>query len=212
MKKNVAVCLTLALLGPALAGCKTHSATTPLGGGYEEVTHPVRNFSPMDEPEPPRVSLEYKGTNDVAIPIWPSLYGVNEIIHGQLAIFVGDKAYIESDRVTHPRLFAVKWPDLPLDITDQVLRRWSRANGKNLNTARDRLNLITPEENDDGLLLRLDFVTPDELSTREDWPDRSALTLTWGQIDEIMSTVKTNGIPEKDLRWGTSYIGETSKR
>ena len=46
-------------------------------------------------------------------------------------IFVGDKAYLEPDRVTHPRLFAVKSPELPLDITDEMLWRWSKASFTN---------------------------------------------------------------------------------
>ena len=155
--RNFTGCLILAMLAPIWAGCQTHKSIMPLGNGYEEVSHPKRTFIALDEPVPPRVSLQYRGTNDTVTPVWPSLYGVGEVFHGKLAIFVGDKAYIEPDHVTHPRLFAVNSPDLPLDITDEVLQLWSRAAGKNFNTARDRFVAVTPEENNGRLELHFEF-------------------------------------------------------
>jgi hypothetical protein len=200
--------LVVALLAPIWAGCQTHKSITPLSNGYEEVSHSKRNFIALDEPVPPRISLQYRGTNDTVTPVWPSLYGVGEVFHGELAIFVGDKAYIDPDRVTHPRLFAVKSPDLPLDITDEVLREWSQAANKNFRTARDRFVAVTPEENNGRLELRLEFSAPDELSGPDDFPKESAVRLNWSQVEAIMQAVKTKGVQLKDLRWDTPYIGE----
>ena len=127
--KNRLARLALALLGLGVSRLPDPQTVAPVGHGYEEVSHPHRAF--LDEPEPPRVAFQHRATDGKITPIWPSLYGVNEVIKGDLAIFVGDKAYVEPERVTHPRLFAVISPALPLDITEEVLWRWSKANGKN---------------------------------------------------------------------------------
>jgi len=197
----------LLLLTLAGAGCKTHTTIVPLKHGYEEVSHPYHTL--IDEPAPPRISFQYRGTNNVVTPIWPSLYGVNDIIHGELAIFVAEKAALDPARITHPRLFAVRSPELPLDITDEVLWRWSHANGKSFPKTLEKLAMVTPEERNDGIELRLDFWPQGSWSAeREDWPEQGSLQLDWRQIDEIMGRVKTKGVIEKDLRWHSAYIGE----
>jgi len=189
------------------AGCQTHTTVVPLKNGYEEVSHPHHTL--IDEPEPPRISFQHRGADGVVTPIWPSLYGVNDVIKGDLAIFVAEKAALEPARVTHPRLFAVRPPELPLDITDEVLWRWSQANGKDFAKTLQKLALVTPEEKKGGLELRLEFWTPTTWAAeREDWPEQSSLQLGWRQVDEIMQRLKTKGVMEKDLRWHTSYIGE----
>src|ERR1017187_7081333 len=102
--KNPA-CLALALLCLGSAGCETHKIVAPLGNGYEEVTHPSR--ATTDETDLTRISFEYRGSDGKTILIWPSLYGVNEVVKGNLAIFVGDVSYVEGDsKGTWPRLFA----------------------------------------------------------------------------------------------------------
>jgi hypothetical protein len=206
--RDFTACLALATLATTWAGCQTHKSVMPVGEGYEEVSHPTRNFIMLDEPTPPRISFQYRSADSTVAPIWSSLYGAGEVIHDGLAIFVGDKAYIESDRVTHPRLFAVKSPALPLDITDEALRDWSQAAGKDFNTARDRLTVITPEENNDHLELHFEFSAPDELSGPDNWPKQSALRLDWSQVDAMVQAVKTKGFEQKDLHWKTPYIGE----
>lgn len=213
------------------AGCQTHTTVVPLKNGYEEVLHPHHTL--IDEPPPPRISFQYRDRNNVVTPIWPSLYGANNVIKGDLAIFVAEKAAIEPERVTHPRLFAVRspvapldstdktlvvlphgevggfGPVVPLDITDEVLWRWSQANGKDFKTTLEKFAMVTPEENNGGLELHLEFLTPSDYAlARDDWPDQGSLQLDWRQVDEIISRVKTKGVMEKDLRWHTAYIGE----
>ena len=197
----------LAAVGAGCTGCLTHGSVTALGHGFEEESHPYHAL--IDEPPPPRMSFQYRDTNGVVIPIWPSLYGVNEVIKGDVAIFVGDKAYVDPDRETHPRLFAVKPPSLPLDITDEVLARWAKAAGKNFTQARQQFNLATPVENNGRIDLRVDFGSVDKwTSTRGDWPDQVILQLDWAQVDDIMRTVKEKGVTQSDLRWHTPYIEE----
>jgi hypothetical protein len=178
-----------------------------LGDGYEEVSHP--HHALIDEPEPPRIALQYRGADGVVTPIWPSLYGVNDVVKGGLALFVGEKAYVQPDRVTHPRLFAVRSPALPLDITDEVLRRWAQANGRDVNQARQKITLISPEEADGGVAVHLEFWTGDPwVSGQPTWPEQSSLRLDWRQVEDIMRTVKAKGSEQTDLRWHTAYIGE----
>ena len=184
-----------------LTGCQLPKSVAPVGSGYEEVSHPKRAF--LDEPPLPRVSFQHRGTDGKTSLIWPSLYGASEVIKGNLAIFVGDKAYVEPDKVTHPRLFAVKSPELPLDITDEVLWRWSKTAGKDFAKALERYSLVIPEEKNGRLELHLDF-----WSEEKDWPDQSDLQLDWNQVSDILRAVKTKGVVEKDLRWHTPYIGE----
>jgi hypothetical protein len=213
LPKNSAACLILALLVPGWAGCKTHTTIAPVSNGYEEVSHPNRTFVLFDEPLAPRVSFQHRDADGTVTLIWPSLYGVSEVVKSDLAIFVGDRAYIEPERVTHPRLFAVRSPDLPLDITDEVLREWSKATGRDYNRAQDNFTLVTPGEKNGRLELRLEFSPADEMSgNRADWPEQSALLLDWNQVEEIMRTVKAKGTEQKDLRWKTPYIGESAKR
>jgi hypothetical protein len=198
--------ITFAVLCVGLTGCQTHKAFVHLENGYEEVKHPKHTF--LSQGAPPRISFEFQGADDKAILIWPSLYGVKEVVKNDLAIFVGDKAAIDDgSKEIHARLFAVKSPELPLDITDEILWRWSKANGKAFSKTLQRFNLVTPQEVNGQLELHLDFLPGDYLSD-DDWPDAGDLQLNWQQVSEIMRSVQKRGILENDLRWHTPYIGE----
>jgi len=194
--------LLSALLCLSLAGCTTPAGIHPLSGGYEEVTH---SRGGMRDPDDVRISFVYQGPDGKTTLVWPSLYGVDEVINGDLAIFVGDKTYVSSDpndpRGTRPRLFAVRSPALPLDITDEVLWRWSQATGKNFETALQLFSMVTPEEKNGRLELQLEFWTQER-----DWPDKATLQLDWNQVAGIMREVKEHGTVRRDLRWGTPYI------
>jgi hypothetical protein len=173
-----------------------------LGGGYEEKDHPNRSSA---APADTRVSFQYRAPDGKITLIWPSLYGVGEVIKGDVAIFVGDKAYVQPDsdnpRGTKPRLFAVRSPALPLDITDEVLRQWSKKSGKDFMKALDCVNMVTPVEKDGQLDLKLEFWTEEK-----DWPDTSILQLDWNQVSDIMRAVKEKGVVRRDPRWGTPCL------
>jgi hypothetical protein len=202
--KNPIVHFSLAILCAGLAGCALHHpVVAPLGNGYEEVSHPTR--ASMSQPELMRISFLYRAPDGKTTLIWPSLYGVGEVIKGDVAIFVGDKAYVSSDPNDpwgmKPRLFAVRSPALPLDITDEVLWRWSQASGKDFEKAEQLFSMVIPEEMNGQLELQLEFYTEEK-----DWPDKSTILLSWDQLSDIMREVKEHGIAHKDLRWGTPYI------
>jgi hypothetical protein len=205
--KKFACASTLVLFSLALAGCQTHTTVTALGSGYEEVSHP--HHALIDEPEPPRVSFQHRAADGTVTRIWPSLYGVNEVIKGDLALFVADKSFLEPERATHPRLFAVKSPALPLDITDEVLWRWAKANSRDFAKTLEKFALITPAEKNGRLELQLEFTAENKwMGGDKNWPDDGTLQLDWNQVSEILRAVKAKGVVEKDLRWGTEYIGE----
>jgi hypothetical protein len=200
--KNPIIHFPLAILCAGLAGCMTPNPVAPLGGGYEEKGHPNRS-SP--DPADARVSFQYRAPDGKITLIWPSLYGVGEVIKGDVAIFVGDKAYVSPDpndpRGTKSRLFAVRSPALPLDITDEVLWRWSKATGKDFTKTLDRFSMVTPAEKNGQLEVQLEFWTQEK-----DWPDKTTLQLDWNQVSDIMREVMEKGTLHKDPRWGTPYI------
>ena len=202
--KNVALLAALLAIGASLAGCASSRIVTPQGNGYEEVTHPRRS---LDERADTRISFQYRAPDGKVIQIWPSLYGVRDVIHGDTAIFVGDMAYVSANpddsKGLKPRLFAVKPPAPPLDITDEILWRWSKAWGKNYENAQQRFSLVTPGEKDGRLELQLDFWTDEK-----NWPDKTALQLDWDEVTNIMSDVRANGKRQKDLRWNTPYVAK----
>ena len=202
--KNPIIHFSLAILCVGLTSCMTPNPVAPLGGGYEEKGHPNRSTT---APADTRVSFQYRAPDGKIILIWPSLYGVGEVINGDVAIFVGDKAYVQSNpdnpRGVNPRLFAVRSPALPLDITDEVLWRWSKAAGKDFTKALDRFSLVTPAEKNGQLELQLEFWTEEK-----DWPDKTTVQLDWNQMSDIMREVKEKGVMRKDPRWDTPYIGK----
>jgi hypothetical protein len=196
--KNPIVYFSLAMFSLGLTACSTHHPVAPMGGGYEEESHPSRSGDT-------RVAFQYRAPDGKITPIWPALYGVAEVIHGDVAIFVGEKAYVSPDpddpRGTKPRLFAVRSPALPMDITDAVLWRWSKAAGKDFAKALDQFSMVTTAERDGRLQLQLEFWTEEK-----DWPDKTTVQLGWDQVSAIMREVMEKGTLRKDPRWGTPYI------
>ena len=188
----------LVLLGLGVAGCASNKDTaTPLGHGYEEVAHAGHGSF--------RVSLEYLETADKPLMIWPSLYSVDEVVHGSVAVFAGDVPFVgKGGRGMHPRLFAVQAPALPVDITDTVLWNWAKSAHKDFNLALENFSLATPVEKDGRLELQLDFWSEEGSK----WPDKGAITLDWNQVNGMLLQAKQRGALIKDPRWHTPYVGE----
>ena len=205
LPKNFVIRVAAVLICAGITGCESHKDISPVGNGYEETPHRSHAFMQAARTW---VSLDYRESADKTTEVWPSISTENLILKGDLAVFVGDKAYITPERVTHPRLFAVKSPELPIDISDEVLHRWCVANGKSFSQAANNLIQRSIESKDDGLVVHLEFWTSGLLGENKDWPDASDLNLDWPQIKDIMNHVKARGIPKKDLRWETPYIGE----
>jgi hypothetical protein len=187
-----------------LAGCASERIVEPLGDGYEQVAHPTR--ASLNQPETMRIALEYQRPDGKSILVWPSLYGVNEVVKGNLVIFVGDRTYLHPDsddpKGSTPRLFAAKAPDMPLDITDEILWRWAKDSGKEFTRTLQMVSLVAPAEKNGQLEFHLMFANDDK-----DWPD-TVMPSDWSQVADIMREVKEKGAVHKDARWGTPYLAK----
>jgi len=192
---TVALCL-------GLAGCAHRGLVSPLSNGYSEVGH---SHGDSDDTDSTRIALRYQDPAGKGYVVWPSLSGAPEVIRGNTAIFVGDKAYVPSNqfeqRGMKPRLFAVQAPGLPMDITDEVVQRWSKESEKNYAKAKAILSMVTPAAADGKLVIQLEFWTEEP-----DWPDKATIQLGWDQVSDLMRDVKEKGAVHKDLRWGAPYI------
>ncbi len=208
MKAHSLSCFAVAILCLALTGCRDPHKTTHLSHGYEEVVHKSRPILIGDEPPPSRVSFQYTSPEGKLTHIWPSLYGAGEVIHDDLAIFVGDTAFSDQGTPTlRPRLFAVIAPALPVDITDEILAHWAKDSGNDAAQAVQRFNVVVPEESNGKLLLHLEFLNQDYLEARN-FPDKSDFKLTWPQVTNIMDAVKAKGVYKQDPGFHTPYIGK----
>jgi len=195
--------VTLALSGLCLAGCQTPKKhPIPVGHGYEEVSHPESGQS--GEGAFTRISFEFAQTNGADLLIWPSLYGVNEVIRDDLAIFVGDVARSRRGGST-PHLFMVQSPKLPVDITDEILWRWAKKAGKDFSTAQEKYSLVTPVDRHGHLELELEFWTDEG---EKGWPEKAVLTLEWNQLPGLLRAAQQRAFPMEDLRWHTPYLRE----
>ncbi len=155
---------------------------------------------------PRRISLNHKDEDGRASPIWPSLFCDTLVVKDDTALFGGDKAFLHAGAASiHPRLFAVQYPGLPVDITKDILWRWAVANGRDLNKTFSRYSLAMPEENHGGVVVHLEFWSGSYMSD-EDWPETGELQLDWSEVLKIMHSVQVKGMLEKDLRWHTPYI------
>ena len=190
----------------SITGCQSHKAIVPVASGYAQVAH--RSHALFGDSDA-RLSLEYRDSAGKTSLVWPALSGDGVLVRGELAIFVGDKGYADSDgKVTRPRLFAVQAPGLPLDLTDEVLWRWARANGKAFERARDNFTQVIPEAINDHVVLHLGVWSIELQLQNKDWPDQSDLVLGWPEIADMMRAVIARGVERKDLRWHTAYMGE----
>jgi hypothetical protein len=190
--KKLAYYFFLVILCTNLTGCGTIPSYEELGNGYVEATYTRTSFS---EPSAHRISLQYrKGWHTVVI--WPSLES-SVFVNDDVAVFIGLMGNKET------RLFAVKMPNPPMDITDEVLWRWSKESGKGFADALKVSGAGTLGKK--GYMLEFHFT----FWAREDWP--RTVNLGWSQISDIMREVKEKGVERKDRVWGTSYIEKEFK-
>jgi hypothetical protein len=204
LNRKLIVQLLLAIFCVSLVGCASRDVE-PLGNGYQEVTYTQNSIS---EPSAHRISLQYRNTNGKQTMIWPSLWGVREVIKSDVALFVGNVASEspQSDnlRATEPRLFAVKASGPPLDITEEILWRWSKNSGKDFSEALKTASVSYVEEKDNSL--EFHFAT---------WPPTLPSIVTrwdWNGILDIMREVKEKGVARKDRVWGATYIEKEFKQ
>jgi hypothetical protein len=189
MKTNTKSIMLSVALCVSTAGCVSRDIE-PLAGGFEEVTY---THTSWEHPQQ-RISFQYR-RNGKRVMIWPSLFGTRPLIKDDLALFVGDQDYRQpprNARATRERLFAVKASGPPLDITDEVLWRWSKKSGEDFSQVARKATITYPKEKDNGVVFYF-----------ASGPD---VYLEWDQISDIMREVKEKGVVRKDQVWGATYI------
>lgn len=198
---NLRLCLPMIALSAVLEGCSSKSATA-LGGGYEEIK--IVHKSVLMEPSLIQQQLAHRDTSGKRTLVWPWLRSDVFITNG-LAVFVGDRStsWSTMDRRwgQSPRLFVVKAPELPVEITSEVLRRWARSSGKPEQEIVKAAGLIGGKTLPEG---RFDFYFEFDGGR---WPG-CHIVLDWAQIIEIEQLVRKDGELHKDPELHSSYIAE----
>ena len=103
-----------------------------------------------------------------------------------------------------PRLFVVRAPDPPLDITDEVLWRWSKQSGRSFAELLGKDYIRGANETNNVLELSFFIVK------RPDWEELN-IRMDWNQFFDVVREVKEKGVVRKDRVWGTSYIEKEFK-
>ena len=104
---------------------------------------------------------------------------------------------------TELRIFVVKSPELPMDITGEVIQRWAKEAGQDTtNINPDTIVHLNEKDHE----VEFSFTT-DIAGSRQG----VVYKLTWPQISDIMREVKEKGAVRKDRVWGTSYIEKEFK-
>lgn len=179
------------ILALCVTGCATVSSVTPLGNGYSRVTYKLNSFPEESAFES---SLQYEKSDGRRVMVWPSLYGGNAIINNDVAVFIGEM------RSGDLRLFAVRAPELPLDITGEAFHRWSAASGKNFTGVfRVTYNWYVKENED-----KLDFHFLFKPGT--DLPD--VMVLDWSEVRSLMDEVRRKGVLRRDRMPFKTYLEE----
>ena len=185
--------IPLAGLCLCITSCSKKSEQTQvLGNGYEEVTFTT---SGLGAPDAHQISLQYRGTDGKRIMIWPSLGGVQELIHNDIIIFSGQAAMSPPDseepQATDARLFAVRAPGLPVDITDEVLSRGTNQSEEGLKKLIEKARIVYPEEQNNGVVFYF-----------ADGPDAYFVVSNL----RCYELSRKKGAVCKDRVWGVDYI------
>jgi len=174
-----------------LAGCGG-TVVKPLSDGYEEVAVTYRG---MGEPEMTQHKLAHRHGEGRQVIIWPWVFS-DIFIHDGVAVFLGE----DPDHAV--RLFAVKPPELPLDITSQVVGSWAHESGKDFSQASAAAAPIGGKQTADG---NLEFYFEFNGGI---WPGTN-LPVKWNQITNMTRRVKLYGVEGKDLKFGRYLTEET---
>src|ERR1017187_131804 len=199
-----------ALLTSLLAGCVVEHTSdfTPIenGNGFGYVTQ-VRGFTDRSL----SAGLLYRDSNGKKVVVWPhlELIGINNpAITNSVALLVGGKADLYDDGVERlrQRLIAFEAPDgPPLDITDQVLKKYCAESGIAFtNVTKDSFTSLV--KINDGLQIYFGIITIGE--SRPGWISNhdASTTISWRDIEAIMQDVKKSGKLKKEKSSGTEYL------
>lgn len=196
-----------------VVGCAGHQSShfTPIEGGFGYITHRDRVIDASLS-----AALCYQDATGNTTVVWPHLSlinGDNPIITNNVAFLVGGKTLEYTDGDEHltrltQRLFVFEAPSgPPMDITDQVLKRYYAGTGFGLtNFMWDSFSSLR-KTNDS---IRIAFVSTKLLpGSAHHWqPFDSWATISLSDIKAIMKDVRANGTLQKEKSSGIQYLEE----
>jgi hypothetical protein len=194
--------LLLAILCASMTGCGSVSSYEPLGNGYISVAHTEHS---MSEEDASQFDLQYSpGKGKWWIKVWPDM-GMGIVVTNGVAVFGGERAFEKPEHFwehcpTESRVFAVKSPDMPMDITDEILWKWSKQSNGNFAKIQKTASFVYVKETNNIV----GFYFANRVSDLN-------IYLDWNQITDIMREVKEKGVVRKDLQWGTKYLEKEFK-
>ncbi len=224
MKPNekLVVHFSLAILCVGLTGCGLIPRYEDQGGRYAEATY---TYPGLWEPSGHRTALCHSYTTDLwHSTIWPDTFGI--FVTNDVAVFIARKTARVPDpqnrEHTDNRLFAVRWPEMPMDITDEVLWRCAKQPGPQLYATlvppftdgcwpkwvkQSDTNLVEQIENP---YMYIDLIDETNGALKFCGPYYQ-FHLDWNLVPDIMREVKGKGVVRKDRVQGTSYIEKEFK-
>jgi len=222
LDKNLAVHFSLVIFCVGLTGCGTIPSYEDKGGRYVEATY---THPGLWEPSGRRMALCYEyGGGLWHSTIWPDTFGIH--VTNDVAVFIARKTARRPDpewrEKTDNRLFAVRWPEMPMDITDEVVWRCAKQPGPQLYATLESpladgswpkwvkqsdTNLVEDIKNP---YMSIDLLEETNGALKFCGPYFD-FHLDWNLVPDVMREVKGKGVVRKDRVWGTSYIEKEFK-
>lgn len=202
--KKVIYLIKIIAVSFVFVGCGQGSNRKKLNDGYEEVT--LTRTSLIGEPALIQTRLEYRGAGKSAV-IWPVVRS-DIFIKDGVAAFVGDRSEkwstLDQRWETGTHLFVVKGPGVPVDVTSELVGRWSRDSGK------DSAQAIAA-----ACLIGGKTISADQLSFYFEfngglWPGVN-MSVSGDQLLDMMREVNATGAQRKDPLFHVTYMEKEIK-
>src|SRR2546430_181797 len=151
----------LAVAALCASGCGHKDEITVLSDGYETAARTQRSF--MNEPESLKVKLYNRSPNGKRVLVWPILHSEVFIKDG-VAVFAGSRSTGRSklDNILEMklRLFVVKAPEPPIDVTSVVIGGWARKSAKDIATVVRTASLLGAQGSTNEITCHFEFDDP----------------------------------------------------
>jgi len=204
----------------SLTGCVSLPSYEDKGGRYAEATY-IRLG--LWEESSSHSALCYKYSDFWHSTIWPDVDGIS--VTNEVAVFEARKTARRPDpenrEHTDGRLFAVRWPEMPMGITDEVLWRCAIRPSPQLYARPDSPTelpleqLIKQSDEDFTKFLETPFadigVFQEKNGALEFFEGSRIIHLDWSLVPDIMLEVKEKGIVRKDRVEHKAYIEKVFK-
>ncbi len=199
------------VLASSLIGCAGEKINTNFKsiegrfgyGQHSKKIYPMHNAVWTD--------LQYLDISGKRTVVWPHLliiWGNNIAITNDIAVLVGGKSELYDDGIERlrERLMAFEGPaGPPLDITDQVLQKYSLESGVKLtNIIKD--SFVSLVKTNSGIQILFGVIKVGERGPGTINAHDAAMIISWHDIEAIMADVKKTGKMKKEKRSGVEYL------